>query len=202
MENIWYRNPKILLQNLDQFFPNKTLSRVNKLNALARFAIYYSLLVIILRQDTKWMSVSLIILLITIFMGSSERFNSIDPILNNEVCQEPSKHNPFMNFTVSDLVDNPKRKPACDYESTKNKIRANFRSHLHTDMSDIWGRFISDRNFYTMPNTNIVNDQTGFAKWCFGDSGACKSEGRDCIKLIDPAYASGRLTYVKDDQEK
>ena len=63
----------------------------------------------------------------------------------------------------------------------------------------MWGKFISDRNYYTMPNTEIVNDQTGFAKWCFGNSGECKSFGTNCLKQRDPTYHRGRFTTLDDE---
>ena len=42
---LWYKNPKVLLENMDQFFPGKNLDRIEKINSLARFAIYYFILV-------------------------------------------------------------------------------------------------------------------------------------------------------------
>ena len=204
MTNLWYNNPKILLDNIDQFFPNKKLNRIEKLNSLARFAIYYSILVIIFRQNINLHSISIIILLISYFLGTTEKFTLLDNKLNTnknistsiKKCQEPTKENPFMNYTVGDLIDNSTRLPACNYENVKDKIRTNFRSHLYTDKSDLWGKFISDRNYYTMPNTDIVNDQTGFALWCFGDSGKCKSLGQNCLKQRDPTYHRGRITTL------
>ena len=31
-----------------------------------------------------------------------------------------------------------------------------------------------DRQFYTMPVTDVVNDQTGFAKWLYDRGPSCK----------------------------
>jgi hypothetical protein len=199
MTELWYQNPKVLLDNYDQFFPNKSLDRNQKINALARFAIYYSALIIIFNTDSKWLSVSAIILVVSYFLGRSENFTSEDRELDPENCQPPTKDNPFMNYTVGDLIESPNRLPACDYEKVKDEMRKQFRSHLYSDSSDIWGKFISDRNFYTMPNTEIVNDQTGFAQWCFGNSGQCKSEGKNCLKQRDPVYHRGRITTIDDD---
>lgn len=199
MTELWYQNPKILTQNLEQFFPNKTLNRNEKINSLARFAIYYSVLVIIFNNDVKWLSVSAIILAISYFLGNAENFSSTDRELDPENCQPPTKDNPFMNYSLGDQIANPNRLPACRYEVAKDEMRKQFRSHLYSDSSDIWGKFISDRNFYTMPNTDIVNDQTGFAMWCFGNSGDCKSEGKNCLKDRDPVYHRGRITTIEDD---
>jgi hypothetical protein len=49
-----------------------------------------------------------------------------------------------------------------------------------------------------MPNTGIVNDQMGFAKWCFGDSGSCKTFGEGCLKYKDPVYHIAQGENVDD----
>jgi hypothetical protein len=196
MTELWYNNPKVLFDNPEQFVPKNNLTRTQKINSLARFSIYYSLLILVSKQDTKWLSVGLIILLISTFLGTTENFTSKDKRLNHNVCQKPTKNNPFMNYTLGDLLDNPDRNRACDYEDIKKEMRKEFRSHVHSDSSDIWGKFISDRNYYTMPNTEIVNDQTGFALWCFGNSGDCKTNGTNCLKQMDPTYYRGRMTIT------
>ena len=194
MSNLWYQNPRILLEDLDQFFPNKHLNREQKINAIARFAIYYTILLLVFQQDNKWLSISIALLIISIYLGQTEEMTSENPIIANKECQEPTKDNPFMNFTVGDQITKPNRGGACSWSSSKKKAREDFRSKLFSDPSDVWGQFISDRNYYTMPNTEIVNDQTGFAKWIFGDSGKCKTEGNQCLKVRDPTYHRGRLT--------
>jgi hypothetical protein len=190
MSELWYRNPKILLTNLDQFFPNTYLSRPEKVNAIARFAIYYTILIILFKQDTKWMSVSVILLLTSYYLSETEKMVFKD----NEEFHQPTKQNPFMNYTLGDLFDHPERHPGYGFYDIKEKVRKEYRSHLLSDPMDVWGKYISDRNYYTMPNTSIVNDQTGFAMACFGDSGACKSLGEDCLKTRDPTYNRGRYT--------
>lgn len=196
MTELWYNNPKVLLDKPEDFFPSKNLNRIQKINSLARFSIYYSILILILNHNSKWLSIGIIIMLISIFLGTSESFISIDKTLNPNECQKPTKNNPFMNYTINDLLTNPDRPISCKYDDVKDTMRKEFRTHLYTDTNDIWGKFISDRNYYTMPNTQIVNDQTGFALWCFGNSGECKSFGTNCLKQRDPTYHRGRITTL------
>jgi len=196
MTEIWYENPRVLLDDIDQFFPSKQYNNVQKINSLVRLAIYYSLIILFLKYDNKWLSISLIIIIISFFLGKTENFTSTDLKLNKNTCHHPTKDNPFMNYTLGDLIDNPNRLEACEYDQNKHAIRKAFRMHLFSDLSDIWGKFISDRNFYTMPNTNIVNKQTEFAHWCYGKSGECKSTGNNCLKYRDPLYHRGRFTIV------
>jgi len=132
----------------------------------------------------------------------------VDVLLNNNIsknlCSKPTLNNPFMNYTLGDAFNKQtiidvksqntenlvERLPACNYDDVKNDIRKQFRSILYTDLTDIWGKYISDRNFYTMPNTSIVNNQVQFANWCYNmeNSGLCKTLGKNCLKYRDPHY--------------
>ena len=37
-----------------------------------------------------------------------------------------------------------------------------------TSLSDVFGKRNSQRQFYTMPNTEVPNSQDEFAKWLYG----------------------------------
>jgi hypothetical protein len=205
MTELWYKNPKILLDNMNQFFPSKTLNRIEKINSLARFAIYYFILVNIFCDDKSWGSISIIILLISMYLGSTENFtlDNATPVevdfrneLDVRICQNPTIDNPFMNYTVGDMITSPDRPPACKYDDAKKEMEIDFRSKLYSDPNDMWGRNISSRQFYTMPNTAIVNDQVGFGKACFGTSGDCKTFGQNCLEVNDIMYHTMRLQSV------
>ena len=190
MSELWYNNPKILLDNMHQFFPNNDFSRIEKINAIARFSIYYTILVLIFKQDTKWLSISVILLAISYYLGYYENFDTV--INKNKFCTMPTKDNPFMNFTITDLMDNPDRLPACPYDDVKDDIKKEFSKGVILDPVDLWGRNISDRNFFTMPWTTVTNDQSGFAQWAYGNSGECKTYGKNCDKNRDNSYNQGR----------
>lgn len=195
---LWINEPKILLTNLNHFFIDKTLSDNENKNAIARFGIYLGLLIFIFNQDNQWLLLSLIIILFSLIYNSkiNELFTTNQP--NNSQCQEPTTNNPFMNYTIGDLIDNPDKKPACLYsdENIKNKVKNEYNKNIYIDKHDIWGKDTSDRHFFTMPNTGIVNNQTEFAKWCFGNSGLCKTTGQGCLKNIDPVYSFSKGVMV------
>ena len=193
MTEIWFKKPAELLNNLDQIFPNNNLNYNQKVNSLIRLSLYISIIIYLLNFDSKLLIFPLTIILGSYFYNDIEPFVEIKKEEQVEMCQRPTKNNPFMNFTVGDLIDNPHRPKACSYEKSKEDIRREFKSNLHTDINDIWGKNISDRNFYTMPNTNLVNDQMEFARWKLGISGNCKTNGEDCLKQRDPTYHRGRI---------
>jgi len=195
MTELWY-------ENLGQFLPTKNQTNNEKNNALIRFAIYFTIIILFFKQDTRLLSISIIIIIITLFIGKTEEFDSIDKINENnnldnnlnKACHNPTIDNPYMNYTVGDLINNPDRLAGCN--NVKPLVRQAFSTRLFSDSSDIWGKFVSDRNFYTMPNTKIVNNQLGLANWCYGGSGKCKTTGTNCLKDRNPEYHRGRYSVV------
>jgi hypothetical protein len=203
---LWYDNPYVLFDDLPIFLPYVYLTPIEKKNALIRLSIYITILIFLSKQQRMWYILPLIIVLAS-FLINVEKMEVVDiksVINNNEpICQKPTEDNPFMNYTLGDLITNPNRKNACNYVDVKDEVNTSFNNSIDKDIpielidtAKIWGNITSNRNFYTMPNTKIVNDQTEFAKWCFGNSGSCKSEGNDCLKVRDPTYHRGRITKV------
>lgn len=200
---LWYNNPSVLFDNMTQILPLSSLSPNEKINSLVRLAIYYTIIILIINTpyDRKvLLSVSIIIILSSFLIKSDEGFNQnlsmsstiVLPDVKN--CQKPTPNNPFMNFTLGDFIENPNREKACSYVNNKDLIKQNFNKNIDMPIINLNTNDLSDRNFYTMPNTGIVNDQEQFAKWIFGDSGKCKTIGEDCLKVVDPIYHIGRLT--------
>lgn len=192
MNKLWYKSPSYILEDITEFFPFKDLSNERKINALARLAILFAILIIIFNEDYNWLILSLLLLLISLYLGYISS-NEIQNFSSSETCQKPTKDNPFMNYTVGDLMDNPLRSAACPYDNVKNDIKSEYRAHVFADSSDLWGRNINDRNFFINPNTSIVNDQIGFANWLLGSSGECKTTGKNCLKVRDPTFHRGRF---------
>ena len=120
-----------------------------------------------------------------------------DNIINNDLCiTSVNNKSCTPNNKIDDDINSLPNKFKIN-NNLKKEIRKNYRSHLKFDSIDMWGELISDRNFYTLPNVDIVNDQTGFAEWCYtnnGSSGKCKTDGSDCVKNIDIRYNKGRIS--------
>tara|TARA_A100001015_G_C14393593_1_gene482673 strand:- start:56 stop:409 length:354 start_codon:yes stop_codon:yes gene_type:complete len=100
-----------------------------------------------------------------------------------------------MNVLPNDYEDNPDRVAENEaelynedrYEEIQEQIDNQFSSDLFQDMTDIYNNRNSQRQFYTMPNTQIPNDQTSFAKWCYATPSTCK-EGNNlqCFNNLEP----------------
>jgi len=189
MSNYWYINPLILIQNLNEFYPKNNFDKVHKINSIARLGIYYGIIIIVLGLDSKYLSLSIFILGLSYFLSLSDTFE-------NTNCVKPTKNNPFMNFTLGEQITNPNRQAACPLtKDIRNAEIKNFRFNMIPDVSDMYGKNITDRDFYTMPCTTAVNDQNGFLQFLYGDFGKCKSNGIDCLKHRDNQFSRGRYYY-------
>jgi len=196
MSNYWFNDISILFQDTNEFFPKKKYTRIQKVNAIARLSIYYSVLICILKLDTKYLSLSFCLLLLSYYLGYVDTFeNNINKENNTPKCTEPTENNPFMNFTIKDHIINPNKPPACSFDSVRKDQIKKYRLSVYPDSKDLFGKIVSDRNFYTMPSTTIVNDQEGFANYVYNNFGKCKSEGKDCLKHRDNRFHRGRYNY-------
>lgn len=110
----------------------------------------------------------------------------------------PTRKNPLMNVMMDDYKYDNKRKPAApaynnSIEKNINKVSKNpllsdsltNNSKLFRDLGDNLNFEHTMRNFHTMPNTQIPNDQRSFAEFCYGNMASCK-DGDDisCSKNL------------------
>lgn len=110
----------------------------------------------------------------------------------------PTRKNPLMNVMMDDYKYNNKRKTAAPsynksviknvnqtakYPSLSDQLTDN--SKLFRDLGDNLNFEHTMRNFHTMPNTKIPNEQRKFAEFCYGNMGSCK-DGDDisCSKNL------------------
>jgi len=89
MTNLWFNDPSILLQDMTEFFPTNNLTRIEKVNSIARLAIYYAIIITLFKQDNKWYTVSLVLLIISYFLGYFENFEDVKNDTSN--CIVPIK---------------------------------------------------------------------------------------------------------------
>lgn len=105
-------------------------------------------------------------------------------------CRKPTKDNPFMNPLLNDISTYPELQPvACnaDDEDVKEEIVDCYNEDLYRDVSDLFERQNSQRQFYTMPQT-YPNDQKSFADWCYKNDNICKVDQSNCLKYEDLRY--------------
>jgi hypothetical protein len=104
--------------------------------------------------------------------------------------EETTKKNPMGNVLLTDIHDTPDRKsapPSFNSEvtddinkTTKQAVQTlnpgikNTNKQLYGDLCEEYKFDESMRQFYSMPNTKVTNDQTAFAEYLYGNMTSCK----------------------------
>jgi len=199
----WLDNIAILFQTdrLTEFIPNNEMSHTEKLNAMVRFSIYLSIIFFLIKSNYLVFYIPIFVMVFTYFLYNNykkmkpkpEFFNNKrrefanDSNLDiNQKCQRPSYNNPFMNVLPTDIKYRPDRPPACNPNIKINKeIEEKFDVNLYKDISDIYGKKNSQRQYYTTPSTTIPNDQEAFSKWLYATPLTCKQGNpQQCVANI------------------
>jgi len=195
MTNFWLENPNILLNKnyITEIWPNSSFDLGRKLNAITRIIIIMAILGYFLTKShliPVSAFVSLVVLVIIYKSKSNvlqkegfkskqkEEVESLKNLMHKEFTV-PEKNNPVMNVLMNEYKENPNRKPAAPAynEEIHEKINENAQSKnnkLYKNLGDNLNFENSMRNFYTMPNTQIPNNQKDFALFCYGDMPSCK----------------------------
>lgn len=116
---------------------------------------------------------------------------SLKPYLAKEF-HPVSRKNPMGNVLLTEIMDNPERKsapPSFNPEvydeinsATKKAVQRmnpdikNTSKQLYGDLASNFEYDLSMRNFYTMPNTRVTNDQGAFQEYLYGTMPSAKGD--------------------------
>ena len=192
MTDFWIHNPILLFEKnkLFKIWPEPAGKYEENLNAVTRLVILMTLASLILHNNSKsftllvgLMSVLLIISLYMVRKHKRESFKNEGHELRVQY-EEINSNNPFSNVLPNEIHNNPTRKeakPAYSKEveqeindSTKqmiktlNKDNEDINAKLFRDLGDEYNFDNSMRQFYSMPNTQVPNNQKEFDKCCYG----------------------------------
>lgn len=179
-EQIWFTNPTVLFDRdtWSRFVPTKSMSTAESLNAVVRFATYFS---VILFAAT---GVSAYLLGIPVVMAASVVLYKLFP--NGKTIETflagqrvgpsytmPSKENPFMNVLLTEIQDNPNRGDAAPTGrmDVKKEIHKAFQqtTDIYMDTSDLFDQTQAMRTFHTLQSAQVPNDLDGFKKFLSKD---------------------------------
>lgn len=205
--SILFRKDRIL-----EFFVTQDQSTSEKLNSVARFGIYASILLAMYHSDLKYLTLSILTFFITYVVyentekvenmenvGSCKKvnkkvtFGDLPVFKEDEELTKPTINNPFGNNSVLDIIDNPERPPMVKYGEhneksldVKQDIEEKFNYNLYKDLGDLYGKTSSQRQFYTTPSRgSIPPDPNGdFKNWLYGKMPSCKDNIFECGKTI------------------
>ena len=188
LNKFWTEDYTILYKNNNylEFFPKDNMTKEQKLNSITRYSIYLLPVLFVMTDNLVWLLIPITIIISCIFFNKMEKLDkSKRNIKENlekkkeiveklgidvpEKCQKPSKENPYMNLNITDYNDNKKLDKSCDIDKDeiKEDIYEKFTENLYRNVSDVYDKHNSERQFYTMPVTTVPNDQKGFAEWLY-----------------------------------
>ena len=193
---LWTQDLKILFrkERLVEFWPTNKYTLNENVNAVSKFCIYAGIVIGFMRDDYSFITGAILIcLLLALFVKpyiehtNPHVVRSTRPELfqtTSTKCQRPSKNNPFANVLVTDYIDNPDKLAACPSDEVQEEIDNTFFDGFRKDPYDLYGKKHGQREFMSMPNTKIPNDQTNFAQWLYG------SQNQTCKE--NPSMCTGR----------
>ena len=207
----WFKDISILYNKnyLLEIIPKKEYDFNRKLNAVVRFTLYYAILLYIFRKDKNILCLPFITIVITVFLYKTNKSKGQDKTMNNlmnvtdknnleeidlmieeintDIFREPTIDNPMMNNNIFDLYDDKKAIPTYNNAGIKRIVEETLDSQVFKDSNDLFNRRNSQRQWYTMPNTEAMNKQTEFAKWCYMTPPTCKEgNGLQCANNLHP----------------
>jgi len=196
-DSIWYRDLSnfITRDNFLMFFPSQDMTFTEKLNAVMRFTLYFTIIMLLFKGDVRMVFIVVFVGTLTALLHEfvhdsvSDKHNegTEEFVKSNGTCIRPTEQNPFMNVLMNEYSDSPDRSSACDTDNpdVKKTISSMFNEKLFRGVDDIFYKNSSDRQFYTNPNTKIPNDQDGFARWLYQTDPTCKEgSGTQCFANV------------------
>lgn len=159
--SILFRQDRVL-----EFFITQDMTFVEKLNAIARLGVYTSIIVSFYHNNPKFLALSLVALILTLFIRNFFDEASFSPNVpkncteNFEDIREkilPTIDNPFMNAVITkpdDTIPSESYSKTPEAEKVREDIEANFSKNLFQDVGDVFEVNNSRRQFYTVPRNS------------------------------------------------
>ena len=167
----WFEDPKQLVRvdKVHEFWPSKTQTSADRVNASARFIIYASCIIYLIRRDPRIFVLGGTALGVLYIMEKSNMVKDTttvpEPEYNNigKECSMPTKDNPMGNVLMSDYVDRPDRPQSCHYPTVKTNVNNYITSDIkygparsRSSMPEYQRNALS-RQFVSMPDTSLGN---------------------------------------------
>ena len=197
----WFEDPKQLVRvdKVHEFWPSKTQSSAERVDASARFIIYASCLIYLIKRDPRIFVLGATAIGVLYIMEKSNmvKDGTRPAIVYNSIrsdCTIPTKDNPMANVLMSDYVDRPDRPQSCYYPTVKTAVNNYLTGDIEygpmrsrSSLPDQQRNALS-RQFVSMPDTSIGN--TPYYEFIHGKRGdTCRQDPRLC----DPDFRGVQL---------
>ena len=158
MENFWINDPYILFKNYNIIFPKSDMTRIETMNSVTRFVIFFIIIVIMFEYDETFVYIGIIIIIMII------SFYYIDFNKNEKVYIENYKNyenyediNEYEKYKIN---EDKKKIDVIDKSSLKN-----YNDIVNQNKNDniISGYINSDKN-YVIGKNNLYYDSNEINK--------------------------------------
>lgn len=193
-----FDDPKQIIRadKVAEFWPTKDQTSAQRVNATARFVVYATCILYLIRRDIRVFILGATVLGVLFVMEKSHMIKGSAAKKRAATvsekymgaCQGPTLDNPMGNVLISDYDGRPDRPSACRYDTVRGEVNQMLSGRIpygpqksRSPLPDAQ-RNAFDRQFVTGPVTTIPGDQTAFAEWLYGSKGApiCKTDTRLC----------------------
>ena len=186
----WFEDPKQLIRTdkVLEFWPSKTLTPEERINATARFIIYATCIIYLINRDIRIFVLGGTALGVLYIMERSDMVREGLPrTANNGIpCQLPSQDNPCANVLMTDFSARPDRPSACYAPTVKNSTDAYITNGIKYGPSRSrsslprFQRNALARQFTTTSNSSLGNDP--YYEFIHGKKGekTCRQDPRLC----------------------
>jgi len=197
-ETFWLNDPTVLMNKkyMTRVWPQVGDTFEQKLNSVTRLVILLSILGYLLTSSLKLLVSGVVTLVVLVVVYKTQHGKRVNQKLQTAMKEgftnpdlysitkshftQPTVQNPLMNVQLPEIKYNPKRKiaapsfnPAVENEINES-VKQSLDKRLFQNLGDSINFDSSMRGFYTTANTQIPNDQRGFAEFCYGDMKSCK----------------------------
>ena len=204
----WLNNPSVLFDKdqITTLWSKKDLGLEVKLNAITRLVLLLTIAGFAITHSFKILISAVVTLVVIIIIYKTEKQNNIKKEINKNIVKEgftnrnlhphnqkrftePTKKNPLMNVLLPEIKYNPQREagipsfnPIVEEKINESAGNVGPDPRLFLDLGDSIDFEQSMQRFYTTANSRVGNDQTAFAKFCYGDMPSCKAgDGLQCL---------------------
>ncbi len=168
----WLNDPKSLFthHNVLEFIPHENMTIEEKLNAIVRFIIYFSLIMYFIDNNMVYIYLALLVLCLSVIYYRNNKNNYYST--NTPECKAPTIHNPYMNRLI---FDSPEDEDECKNSEQTLDIIEDKLADTYKNLENVYNKNIQFRQYYKTPENNIVNKQEEYAKWLYGNVGNDKN---------------------------
>jgi hypothetical protein len=181
------------VQRWHQFWPDDSLSLLEKHHAIIRFTVYLS--IGLCWYYHHWIPLLLILVIVGLSKYMYERESESvhgSPLfhtghglhesgIQGHGCTLPTTQNPYMNVTMADQMDGVTKPGACRHPEARQEMQRIEQDHIgYRDTTDLFDRSSSQRTFYTMPNTEYPMNQQSFLNYLYPLKTTCKEQTDQC----------------------